>query len=204
MRSTYSVDKVLKGSILYNTTDSSVYIECFRRRHVGCLSDNLIRRQAHKRNKSSRGHSERNMTIMNDPNSKLLVELNSLMAAFKNDTLLSKLPSGSWQASFVITGETLTVEILRNDDLLMKKFWDRMTDPTSWLVMFVPPTSILLARNKSILPPNMKVIFNAKSETEEWRASCSASELIEAALNGEIDQFGSMMAMLDHDLVKNE
>lgn len=70
--------------------------------------------------------------------------------------------------------------------------------------MFVPPTSKLLAKNKSIVPSNMKVIFSAKSESEEWLAKCSASELIEAALSGEIDQFGSMMAMLDLDVVKNE
>jgi hypothetical protein len=141
---------------------------------------------------------------MNDSISKLLVELNSLMAAYKNHSLLSELPSGSWQASFLISGDTLNVEILRNDSLLIKNSWYQIADPTYWLSMFVPPVSKLFAKNKSILPPNMNVVFNAKSESEEWRASCSASELIEAVLSGEIDQFGSMMAMLDLDVIKNE
>jgi hypothetical protein len=141
---------------------------------------------------------------MSDINPMLLGELNSITAAYKNHPLLSQLPADSWQINFVIRGNTLNVDIVRNDSLLKKSLWRETTDPTTWLLLFVPPTSKLLASNKSILSPDMDVIFNVKSESEEWRASCPASKLISAAASGEIDRLDSMMSVLELDVVKKD
>ncbi len=141
---------------------------------------------------------------MDEQNSKLLAELNNLMTAVKGDAFLSQLPPSSWQASYVISNGILTVYILKNDSMLMDNDWYEYTDPTTWLRMFVPPTSKLLARNKTMLAPNLKVFFNVKSESEIWIANCSVSVLIEGVQNGKINEFGPMMALLDLDVKKNE
>lgn len=141
---------------------------------------------------------------MNENSKTLLSELNSLMLYFKSDTLLSKLPSGSWLASATLNENTLSIEVLRNDALLVEKNWYQVADPTQWLYLFIPVISKFLAIRQSIIPANMKVLVSVKSEIEEWRSNCSAFDLIKAAENGEINEFGSMMTLINPEVIKNE
>jgi len=140
-----------------------------------------------------------------DPfHTELLLILNVVMAGANEHLTLSKLPSGSWQAGVSILNDILTVDILRNDANLRKHNWVEMADPIQWFPIFVPPIARTLAQNKSLFPLNMKVIFRVKSESEEWRGSCLASNLVELFKSGEVNDFGSMMTKLDIEVIKYE
>lgn len=124
--------------------------------------------------------------------------LNGVFSQLKlSHNTLSKLPEKSWEAKARMRNNKLEINVLRDEDLLLKSRWVYLSSEIFWYEIIIPIVAGTLSKC-SILSKSLIVRFNFRSENGERSFSCNALELSSNAEQiSSSDGFGIMMSLMD-------
>lgn len=157
--------------------------------------------------KDKRNHEEVSLHVERDPEQlllevKLLDEINKMIIVFEKD-LLKGLPPESWNAKVSLDRGLISIDVTRDDNLLVQQGWGQAADPTWWLFAWIPKISHFIKSRKHLVHEATKIKFSVISNEDTWLTTNRAKDLIDAAEAGLVNEFGSMMTYLDPEIIKH-